>query len=332
MPWRYDTTAYVGGKEVQFVDTGIINIARIGDMTRIRCVFSLKYTHRVSPSPTVVPPKEKFPYVPPPHAGASDPATQIMTTIPTVTKVIADKVVESEPSKGKGLVNEDKQVEGYKKGISVEEGQEFLKLIKKSDFKIIDQLGQTPYKISILSLLMSSKDHRKALLKVLNADHVMQDIIIDQFDDVGANITANRCLGFNEAELPPKRNGHNKALHISVKCVSKASLSPLQFKVPEMRASELIVRAFDGSRRQVIGEVDLPICVGLHQFTITFQVMDINSAYSCLLGRPWIHVAGEVTSTLHQRLKFMSDDKLVIVYGEEDLLVSELSSFRYVET
>lgn len=60
--------------------------------------------------------------------------------------------------------------------------------------------------------------------------------------------------------------------------------------------------------------------------------MDINPAYSFLMGRYWIHVAGEVTSTLHQRLKFMIDDKLVIVCGEEDLLVSELFSFRYVET
>lgn len=34
---------------------------------------------------------------------------------------------------------------------------------------------------------------------------------------------------------------------------------------------------------------------------------------------------------LHQKLKFMFDDKLVIVCGEEDLLVSELSSFKYVE-
>lgn len=99
-----------------------------------------------------------------------------------------------------------------------------------------------------------------------------------------------------------------------------------------MRVSALILRAFDGSRREVIGEVDFPICVGPHQFTITFQVMEINLAYNCLLDRPWIHVAGAMTSTLHQKLKFMFKDKLVIVCSEEDLLVSELSSYRYVET
>ena len=59
--------------------------------------------------------------------------------------------------------------------------------------------------------------------------------------------------------------------------------------------------------------------------------MDIHPAYSCLLGRPWIHEAGVVTSTLHQKLKFVKNDKLVIVGGEKVLLVSHLPSFSYVE-
>jgi hypothetical protein len=59
--------------------------------------------------------------------------------------------------------------------------------------------------------------------------------------------------------------------------------------------------------------------------------MVIHSAYSCLLGRPWIHEAGAVTSILHQKLKFVKNGKLVIVGGEKALLVSHLSSFSYVE-
>lgn len=94
-----------------------------------------------------------------------------------------------------------------------------------------------------------------------------------------------------------------------------------------MRASTLIVRDFDGSRREVIGEVYFPICVSPYQFTVTFQIMDIHPAYSCLSGRPWIHVVSAITSTLRQKLKFMVRDKLVIVYDEEDFLISELSSF-----
>lgn len=99
-----------------------------------------------------------------------------------------------------------------------------------------------------------------------------------------------------------------------------------------MRASTLIVWAFDGLKREVIGEVDFLIYVGPHQFTITFQVKDIHHVYNCLLGRPWIHDVVVVTSILHHKLKFMLGYKLVIVYGEEDFLMSELSSFQYMET
>ena len=34
---------------------------------------------------------------------------------------------------------------------------------------------------------------------------------------------------------------------------------------------------------------------------------------------------------LHQRLKLLVDDKMVVVEGEEDIMVSHLASFRYVE-
>ena len=59
--------------------------------------------------------------------------------------------------------------------------------------------------------------------------------------------------------------------------------------------------------------------------------MDIRPAYSCLLGRPWIHGAGAVTSTLHQKLKYPVQGNVVTVCGEEEFTVSHLNSFKYVE-
>ena len=98
-----------------------------------------------------------------------------------------------------------------------------------------------------------------------------------------------------------------------------------------LNPSNIVVRAFDGSKRMVHGEVDIPIKVGSHTFWSTFYVMDIRPSYSCLLGHPWIHEAGAVTSTLHQMLKYPVKGKIVIVRGEEEYMVSHLNSFRYVE-
>ena len=117
----------------------------------------------------------------------------------------------------------------------------------------------------------------------------------------------------------------------SLNVLLKSTLSKLSYQGALMRYNGVIVKAFDGSRKTVIGEVDLPVKIGLSDFQITFQVMDIHPAYRCLLGRPWIHEARAVTSTLHQKLKFVKNGKLVIVSGEKAFLVSHLSSFSYVE-
>jgi len=117
----------------------------------------------------------------------------------------------------------------------------------------------------------------------------------------------------------------------SLNMMPKTTLDKLSCDGAHLRPSTMIVRAFDGSRREVMGEIELPIQVGPCIFQVTFQVMDILPAYSCLLGRPWIHTAGVVPSTLHQKLKFVVDDKLIIVSGEEDLLVSKPLSSPYIE-
>lgn len=60
---------------------------------------------------------------------------------------------------------------------------------------------------------------------MLNTAHVMQDILVDQFDDVVENISASKYLGFNEAKLTVEGHNHNKALHISMTCTNTLIIS-----------------------------------------------------------------------------------------------------------
>ena len=235
------------------------------------------------------------------------------------------------------------------KRVSVEEASEFLRIIQQSEFKVIEQLNKTPAKVSLLELLMNSEPHWALLLKILNKAHVAQDISVESFGGIVNNITANNYLTFDDEEIPIEGRGHNRALHVSVKCLDhvvakvlidngsslnvmpKSMLDKLPFNASHLRPSSMVVRAFDGSRRDIRGEIDLPIQIGPHTYQITFQVMDINLAYSCLLGRPWIDSVGVVHSTLHQKLKFVVGGHLIIVCGEKDVLVSCPSSTPYVE-
>src|SRR4051812_44577215 len=71
---------------------------------------------------------------------------------------------------------------------SKQEMEEILKIICKSDYNIVEQLGHAASKISMLSLLKYSEAHAKALMKFLKAAHVPQDISVDQFENCVANL------------------------------------------------------------------------------------------------------------------------------------------------
>lgn len=107
-------------------------------------------------------------------------------------------------------------------------------------------------------------------------------------------------MSLKNDELPEEGQDHNHVLHVSVRCkddalakvlvkigsslnvMPKRTLVKLSFQGPTMRPSSLVVKAFDGSKRTMIGEVEIPIQIGPHVFQITLQVMDINLAYSFL--------------------------------------------------
>lgn len=90
-----------------------------------------------------------------------------------------------------------------KKATYADEVEEFLRIIRKSYYKVVDQLNQTPSKISMLSLLMCFEAHRDAIVKFLREAHVPQEISVNQFKRVVANIASSISLGFNDDELPP---------------------------------------------------------------------------------------------------------------------------------
>lgn len=58
----------------------------------------------------------------------------------------------------------------------------------------------------------------------------------------------------------------------------KNSLTKLTIEGLLMKPNVLIVRLFDGSRRFIVREVDLPTKIGLYTFFVTFYVMDIHPA------------------------------------------------------
>ncbi|XP_050890936.1 uncharacterized protein LOC127096407 [Lathyrus oleraceus] len=213
-------------------------------------------------------------------------------------RVFAPEVIPSkesaptvEPTKGKEVNLPEAEEGSSKKAVTAEEDREFLKIIKKRDYNAF-----------------------------LNEAYVAEDISVIQFDNVVANLNASSCLMLADDDLPPNGREHNMALHISIQCTDvtlarvlvdtssslnvlpKTTLAQLNIEGVQMRPSALMVKAFGGSKQTVIGEIDLPILIGPQTFYIPFQ-----------------------------KLKFVTSGKLVGVSGEEDIFVSHLTSFRYIE-
>ena len=128
---------------------------------------------------------------------------------PVFSKMTDDvkKIVEAstEPKKTEGQASEVAQEK---------EMDDLLKIIKMSDYKIVEKLLQTSSKISILDLLMNSSAHRECLMKVLDQAFIDYDVPLETFNSVVGNITACNNHSFSDEDLPAEGKNHNMALHI----------------------------------------------------------------------------------------------------------------------
>ena len=71
-----------------------------------------------------------------------------------------------------------------------------------------------------------------------------------------------------------------------------------------------------------MGTLEIELRVGLATFVIIFQVLRIPSSFNLLLGRPWIHRAEAIPSSLHQKMKFIHEGQVVIVQSAGDVFIS----------
>uniref|UniRef100_A0A2N9GB75 Uncharacterized protein n=1 Tax=Fagus sylvatica TaxID=28930 RepID=A0A2N9GB75_FAGSY len=160
-----------------------------------------------------------------------------------------------------------------------EEAADFLRIIKSSEYSIVKQLSKMPSHISVLSLLLASESHRKALLKVLNEAYVPEDITGPSFENMVTSILVTNQLTFSDDELPPEGRGHTKALYISVKTNDR-----------------IVSKSTD---RQ--------------------------------WGRPWLHTAGAVPSSLHQKMKLIIGNQLVTILAEEPISIYNDGEIPYID-
>ena len=91
----------------------------------------------------------------------------------------------------------------------------------------------------------------------------------------------------------------------------------LGLSIEDFVSSGQHVRAYDNSRREVLGIVTLELLtIGAMIEKVEFQVLNIASCFNMLLGRPWIHDIEVIPSSLYQKVRFPHERAIITIYGD----------------
>ena len=75
--------------------------------------------------------------------------------------------------------------------------------------------------------------------------------------------------------------------------------------------------SFEGRMVAPKGLIRLPMQAGVDVVEVDFIVVDVFSPYTAIMGRPWLHALGAVSSTLHQKVKSPFGGKVAKIVGNQ---------------
>ena len=85
----------------------------------------------------------------------------------------------------------------------------------------------------------------------------------------------------------------------------------LNLKPESLTAYSSPLVSFEGKMVIPKGQIRLPMQTGSDVVEVDFIVVDAFSPYTTIMGKPWLHTLGVVSSTLHQKVKYPSGDQVL---------------------
>ena len=157
--------------------------------------------------------------------------------------------------------------------------------VRREDGEILKQLQSTQARISIWTLLASSNTCRNALIRALSQIRVKTTTTLEGLIHM-MTVGKATCIVFSNDDLPPEGSDHTRPLYISVGCsghqVSSVLLdnglalnfcllaiaialgyAPLDFGPLDFGPSTQTIRAYDSTKREVIGTLEIKLLIGL---------------------------------------------------------------------
>ena len=188
---------------------------------------------------------------------------------------------------------------------------------------------------------MHSRHYREALVLALNQKKISMSCTLEQM--VGSLIeTPLGTIVFSDDDLPLEERDHHRALFIKAEVKGKITccvmvdnslainvcplkiLPKLVLVGADLKPSEVIIKTYDDTKRPVEGTFRALVKTGPIEAWVDLYVIDIPVTFAILLGRPWFHPLGGVSSTLHQKIKFPHEDNVVTISTEIDASITAL--------
>ena len=94
------------------------------------------------------------------------------------------------------------------------------------------------------------------------------------------------------------------------------------YKGLSLRAKDLtpyssLLVSFEGKVIIPKGQIRLPVQTGSETVEVDFIVGDAYSPYTAIVARPWLHTLETVSSTLHQKIKYLSEGQIKEILGDQ---------------
>ena len=93
----------------------------------------------------------------------------------------------------------------------------------------------------------------------------------------------------------------------------------LGLKPEDLTTYNLLLVSFEGKMVVLKGQIRLPVQAGTDVVEVDFIVVDAFSPYIAIMGKPWLHFLGAVSSTLHQKVKYPSGGQVLEIVGSQSM-------------
>ena len=93
----------------------------------------------------------------------------------------------------------------------------------------------------------------------------------------------------------------------------------LNLKSEDLMTYESPLVSFEGKTVIPKGQIRLPIQTNSEVVEVDFIMVDSYSPYTTIVARPWLHALGDISFTLHQKVKYPSEGLVKEILGSQSI-------------